>query len=175
MAEAPKETLEELERRHKQEVRDLEGKVRALLKTAKKSNKAVVEAEAIQMQFDLKARHNEEYDALVDMEGLNLDDDGSAPPMPLPPSSSSSSNDAPDAAELKRREEEAIAAKRAKAQKKKEKKVAKEEERQHLKEEISASAGPSMREMEMARLSEALSKQNLVIKEIPSDGHCLYR
>ena len=121
MDEAPplKETLEDLERRHKQEVRDLEGKVRALLKTAKKSTKAVVEAEAIQMQFDLKARHNEEYDALVDMGGLNLNndgDDGFAPPsLSLSSAAATSKSDAPDAAELKRREEEAIAVKRAKA------------------------------------------------------------
>ena len=59
------DSVEDLERRHKQEVRDLEGKVRALIKAAKKSEKAVKEAEAIQLQFDLKAKQEEEYDNLI--------------------------------------------------------------------------------------------------------------
>lgn len=64
--ELPKsvETLAELERRHKAEIRKLEGETRALLKTAKKSNRAQIEAQIIQMQYDLKSRHNEEIDAL---------------------------------------------------------------------------------------------------------------
>jgi uncharacterized protein YfcZ (UPF0381/DUF406 family) len=63
------ETLEEMERRHKAEVRELEGKVRALLKTAKKSNKGAIEAQAIQMEYDLKARHREEMDSLEEQIG----------------------------------------------------------------------------------------------------------
>lgn len=164
------ETVESMETRHKLEQRELEGKIRALLKTAKKSTKAAIETEAIQMQYDLKRQHEEEYDKLIEIGGLNLDDNvaGSS-------SSSSTSMDKPDPAELKRLEDEAIAAKRAKASKKKEKKVTKEEQRQILKEEINASAGPSLREMEIAQITIALTKQDLCIKEIASDGHCLYR
>ena len=163
------ETLEELETRHKQELRELEGKVRALLKTAKKSTKVAVETEAIQMQYDLKRQQEDEYDKLIEMGGLSLDDNvaGSR--------SSTAVIDKQDPAELKRLEDEAIAAKRAKAQKKKEKKVTKEEQRQVLKEEINASAGPSQRELEIAQIAGALTKENLCIKEMASDGHCLYR
>jgi murein L,D-transpeptidase YcbB/YkuD len=57
------ETLEEIERRQKAEVRKLEGESRALMKTAKKSTKAQIEAQIIQMQYDMKARHQEEMDA----------------------------------------------------------------------------------------------------------------
>ena len=66
-----------MEMRHKQEVRELEGKVRALMKTAKKSNRAVVEAEAIRMGYDLKAKHAEEYDSIPIEDGLTelVDDD----------------------------------------------------------------------------------------------------
>jgi hypothetical protein len=67
------EDMELMEKRHKQESRELEGKIRALLKTAKKSNKAVIEAEAVQMGFDLKARHREELDNIPDLEGFNYD------------------------------------------------------------------------------------------------------
>ena len=65
------EGVSQMEVRHKQETRELEGKVRALLKTAKKSNRAVVEAEAIRMGYDLKAKHTEEVDSLPIEGGLN--------------------------------------------------------------------------------------------------------
>lgn len=65
------EGVSQMEVRHKQEMRELEGKVRALLKTAKKSNRAVVEAEAIRMGYDLKAKHAEEFDSLPIEGGLN--------------------------------------------------------------------------------------------------------
>ena len=58
----PRETYAEMERRHKAEIRKLEGEVRALLKTAKKGNKAQIEAQTIQMQYDLKAKHQQEED-----------------------------------------------------------------------------------------------------------------
>ena len=64
------EKIDSMEKRHKQEIRDLEGKVRALLKTAKKSTKAAVEAEAIQMGYDLKTRQKEEYELISSMEGV---------------------------------------------------------------------------------------------------------
>ena len=71
------EGASQMEMRHKQEVRELEGKVRALMKTAKKSNRAVVEAEAIRMGYDLKAKHAEEYDSIPIEDGLTelVDDD----------------------------------------------------------------------------------------------------
>ena len=65
------EGVSQMEVRHKQETRELEGKVRALLKTAKKSNRAVVEAEAIRMGYGLKAKHAEEVDSLPIEGGLN--------------------------------------------------------------------------------------------------------
>ena len=64
------EVASQMEMRHKQEMRELEGKIRALMKTAKKSNRAVVEAEAIRMGYDLKAKHTEEYDSLPTENGL---------------------------------------------------------------------------------------------------------
>ena len=65
------EGVSQMEVRHKQEMRELEGKVRALLKTAKKSNRAVIEAEAIRMGYDLKAKHAEEFDSLPTEGGLS--------------------------------------------------------------------------------------------------------
>lgn len=54
------ESILEIEQRHEREMAELAERVKVMLKNAKKSNKAQVEAEAIQLQFDLKARHREE-------------------------------------------------------------------------------------------------------------------
>jgi hypothetical protein len=55
------------------------------------------------------------------------------------------------------------------------KRANKEVERQQKKEEIDANAGPSQRELELERINTALSKDKLKVKEVASDGHCLYR
>lgn len=56
------ESLAEMERRHKAETRKLEGEVRALRKTAKKSTKAEIETQIIRMEYELKGRHAEELE-----------------------------------------------------------------------------------------------------------------
>lgn len=43
------------------------------------------------------------------------------------------------------------------------------------KEEIRASVGPSLRDVELDKIKLQLSKESLTIKEIISDGNCLYR
>jgi hypothetical protein len=53
-----------MEKRHERELKELSEKIKVMLKGAKKGSKAQIEAEAIQMQFDLKAKHREEMDEL---------------------------------------------------------------------------------------------------------------
>lgn len=102
-----------------------------------------------------------------------------------------------------RDDQETILAKKAKAQKKKvnlthelckhrltllsdainhyfplifqDKKVSKDTERQLLKEEIHSNSGPSLREVELDRINSLLLEQDLTVKLVASDGHCLYR
>lgn len=64
------ESLVDMERRHKAETRKLEGEVRALLKTAKKSNRAQIETQVLRMQYDLKGKHQEELEELENSSGL---------------------------------------------------------------------------------------------------------
>lgn len=40
---------------------------------------------------------------------------------------------------------------------------------------IQAEAGPSLREIELEKINKQLLAENLCIKPISSDGHCLYR
>jgi len=63
------ESFAEMERRHKAETRKLEGEVRALLKTAKKSTKAQIETQILRLQYDLKGKHQEEIDEMESRTG----------------------------------------------------------------------------------------------------------
>lgn len=51
-----------LEARQERELETLRQEMREKIKKAKKSEKAVMEAQAIQMEFDMKARHREELE-----------------------------------------------------------------------------------------------------------------
>jgi len=66
------ESLAEMERRHKAETRKLEGEIRALQKTAKKSTKALIETQIIRMQYDLKGRHAEEIEECEARGGIRV-------------------------------------------------------------------------------------------------------
>jgi poly-D-alanine transfer protein DltD len=102
------ETLEEIERRHKAEMRKLEGETRALMKTAKKSTKAQIETQIIQMQYDMKARHQEEMDAW----------EASGGDANVVQNVCATVRDEPEQTEVAPSEEEIAALKKAKAKKK---------------------------------------------------------
>jgi len=169
-----KETLEMMERRHKAERRELEGQVRAMLKGAKKSAKAELEAKAIQMEFDMKARHLEE------LEELEEEEEGEGEGKKEATSSGGKGKIVEEemaaaAAAEAAAEAAAAAARKAKAQRKKDKAKSKEQEKLALKEEMSANAGPSPRDVELQAINRILAPDRLVVKEVLSDGNCLYR
>jgi hypothetical protein len=56
------ESIAQIEERHEHEMKELKEKVKAMLKAAKKSEKAQMEAQGIQMEYDLKAKHRQEID-----------------------------------------------------------------------------------------------------------------
>lgn len=181
------ETLDEMNSRHKKETREVEGKIRALLKTAKKSNRAQIETEAIKMEYDLKQRHRDEMDILEEYLSNNGSDlispssgngggdkgvgnDGQEDTGDIDESTAASST-------AIKSEEEIARAKKAKAQKKREKRNEKDKARLAEKAELAASAGPSLRDEELAQINAILGAENppLEVKEILSDGNCLYR
>jgi len=65
--------------------------------------------------------------------------------------------------------------KKTKAQKKREQKLREEAEREARIAAENEARGESEREMEEKALSEILLLESLELKDIPSDGHCLYR
>jgi len=171
------ETQAEMERRHKAEVRQLEGEIRAMLKAAKKSTKAQVETEALRKQYELKARHKEEEEELEAITGDSADGGGAAD------EDSEKGND--EAAKQAEREEEAkkkkdeeeqqVMAKKAKAKRKQDKKKAKEVEKEVERQQIAQSAGPSLRDIELDEINRQLLIEELEVKPVISDGNCLYR
>ncbi len=53
-----------MEERHDREIIELRESIKKMLKGAKKNTLAQLEAQAIQMEFDLKARHRDELEEL---------------------------------------------------------------------------------------------------------------
>jgi hypothetical protein len=56
------ESIAQIEERHEKEMKELKGKLKMMLKAAKKSEKAQMEAQGLQMEYDLKAKHRQEVD-----------------------------------------------------------------------------------------------------------------
>ena len=158
------ETLSQMEARHLQETKVLEATAANLLKASKKSTRSQVEAQIIQMQYDLRAKHRDEEEFFgeqptEDIENLRESNQHATLPPTAPP----------DDARLD------IEKKKAKAKAKQEKKVAKEKERLLSIEQAKTQAGPSLRETEMNIICTKLQSLSMQIKDIPSDGNCLYR
>eukprot|EP01041_Mallomonas_annulata_P007959 gene7959-16292_t len=169
------ETASELEQRHETEKKELEEKIRFMIKQASKSKKAEIEAQTIQMKFDLRAKHLEEIEELEQSgEGKlyvkEIVQDSfptSGPPVEMAA--------LPIVANKELEEQQRIADKKAKAKRKKDKKANKDAEREQQKEELKANSGRSQREIELEQLNSLLVKEGLQVKEVAADGHCMYR
>ena len=150
-----------MEARHLQEIKDLEVTWANLLKASKKSARSQVEAQIIQMRYDLRAKHREEEEFFEDQPAEDIEKRESHQHATLPPP--------PEDARVD------IEKKKAKAKAKQEKKTAKEKERLLSIEQAKTQAGPSLREAEMNIICAKLQSLSMQIKDIPSDGNCLYR
>jgi OTU domain-containing protein 6 len=170
-ASEERETWAELEMRHKKETRELEGRTRAMLKKATKGEKKKLEVEIEHMMNEMRIKHKDEEDELEEYGEFPVDDDAEE----APGEASLVAKLEKEKEEQLKREQEEIKSKREKAMKKKEKKKKKLEQEEAEKERIRQNAGPSMREEELKILNGALSTDCLRVKEVASDGHCLYR
>ena len=164
---------DELDAKHRQETRKLEGELRALLKKAKKSEKKEAEAKAVQLEYDLKAKHRDE-EALLE-EYLEKHGDGENEVGMNDNDNEVIAEKEHEEKEQKRKEDEAAQARIAKAAKKKNKKAAKEAELQRVKDEIAENAGPALRDMELDAINALLIPIKSRVKEIEPDGNCMYR
>ncbi len=175
--EAGLENQEELADRHAREISDLKDNIEARLKTCKKSEKKVMEAYAAQQMQDLKdqqANEIELYQEWLEMGGKDatIISDSDAGAM--------------SADTIRQQEEEAAAAQAlaeaeaakqriAKAQRKKNKKDEKVANTERMQQEMRDNMGPAARDLELTALRKILLPLQLGIKEISSDGNCLFR
>mmetsp|Transcript_21734 Transcript_21734/g.40567 ORF Transcript_21734/g.40567 Transcript_21734/m.40567 type:complete len:301 (+) Transcript_21734:159-1061(+) len=176
---------DELETSHKKTLKSLEGEQRAAIKKAKgmkgkkgKEALAAVEQEYAEKIKALEASYQEQLAAL-DVASLSIsakeetaEASGTAAEGTSNASSSSTLNEPSSQVD-----DEAAARERklAKARKKRDRQKEKEAKLQEQIEEETANAGPSMRQVELEQIQAILTPQNLAVREVEADGHCLYR
>lgn len=156
--ESPEELLA---KQHRKEKKDLQAKIQsmknAVPKNDKKRRKQMTE-EIAKLESDLNQRHEEELKQLkscanikiekviTDVEALTVDSEHQEPKQRV-----------------------------TKAQKRRDKKAAQEKEREYRIAEAEVANLEGARHQEALRLTQKLSEQQLQIREISSDGHCMYR
>ncbi|CAM9634046.1 unnamed protein product [Choristocarpus tenellus] len=172
------ETVEDVKARHKKELKAMTGEARGMLKQANKNKKKKAEAEAliVKMGFDLAERQRVELEKamehalgegnLKDAEctGEGKDDGGNG-----------LEGEAVGVKSAEEREREKRDQKRVKAQRKRDKQRQKEEEREQRITLEKEQGGPDPRVLEMEALAVKVTPIGLQVREIKSDGHCLYR
>jgi len=158
--------LLDLEERHEREIKELEMNSTAMLKAAKKSNKAQIEAQVIQMHYDLRAKHRDEIEELENGNETN----------PIDAVVEFDSRKKID--NTKNLESQAaleVEKKKEKAKSKQKKRAAKDAEKLKQYEEMKLNSGPSLRDLEIDKINMKLKDDSMQIKTILSDGNCLYR
>jgi len=154
-----------IEERHEKEMKELEIKSTALLKAAKKSSKAQIEAQIIQMQYDLRAAHRDELEEFEN--GNELETIDACVEIESSKKDENLKNQAAVALEIEK--------KKLKAKSKQQKRDAKNTEKQRQYDEMRLTSGPSLRELEIDKICMKLRDDSMRIKTILSDGNCLYR
>lgn len=181
------ETLEEVQARHKKELKSFDGEKRAAIKNAKsrgkKAKAAVKDAEFKYegLERDIKERHRLEIEQLNSGDGGVEEDapeaigsnedqavkDEAPAPTPTPPSDEPTTEQIEEA-KRKRAIEKKLRKKNAQRQK--------EIDRERRIAEENAAAGPSRRVMELEALQTLyLQPRKLDVQEVEADGNCLYR
>ncbi|EEY57257.1 uncharacterized protein PITG_11090 [Phytophthora infestans T30-4] len=152
------ETLGQAKQRHKLELRTMQNDIKAFQKKAKKDrlSKKDIETQVATMEDAVKDRHEQELKSFNTEE----DDVDAAQPDAVPGQ--------PGSTVLSKQ-----AKAQAKAQRKREVKKQQERERHERIEEANKNT-VSERQIEADMILAQLSRHGLKIKDIPSDGHCMY-
>mmetsp|Transcript_23495 Transcript_23495/g.65357 ORF Transcript_23495/g.65357 Transcript_23495/m.65357 type:complete len:316 (+) Transcript_23495:322-1269(+) len=180
------ETQDQMESRHKKELKALEGEQRAATKKAKalkgkkgKEALATVEKDYAQKTQDLRQRQQSELEQLSSSGGNADDAEAAEPATASSQPQTSNNNEATTTQEeppaIVDKEEEARQRKLEKARRKRESKKEKERQRQEAIAAETAAAGPTARDIENAQLRATLQPLKLTIRDVAADGNCLYR
>ncbi|MEQ2303446.1 OTU domain-containing protein 6B [Ameca splendens] len=158
------ETPEELLiKQHRKEKKDLQAKIQgmknAVPKNDKKRRKQLTE-EVAKLESDLSRKHEEELKQLKSADEAKVEE---------------VVNGVETLKVEGGEQEEAKQARVTKAQKRRDKKAAQEKERESRIAEAEVQNLQGVRHQEGLKLAQKLAQQHLQIKEISSDGHCMYR
>lgn len=162
------ETPEELlAKQHRKEKKDLQAKIQsmknAVPKNDKKRRKQLTE-EIAKLEADLNQKHEEEFRKLKDDTDVKACSQGEEVIYGI----ETLKVDGEDLEEVKQ-------PRVTKAQKRRDKKAAQERERESRIAEAEVQNLQGVRHQEGLKLAQKLAQQQLQIKEISSDGHCMYR
>lgn len=150
-------------KQHRKEKKDLQAKIQSMKnsvpKNDKKRRKQLTE-DIAKLEADLDVRHKEELEAFAQKQpeptqvsgitnGVTSLDLGNEAPVQQP--------------------------RQSKAQKRREKKAAQEKERDERIAEAEIANLSGARHVESQKLARILAERELQIRQIPSDGHCMYR
>ncbi|XP_069032897.1 deubiquitinase OTUD6B [Embiotoca jacksoni] len=158
------ETPEELlAKQHRKEKKDLQAKIQSLKnavpKNDKKRRKQLTE-EIAKLEADLSQKHEDELGQLESTSDTKVEE----------------VIDGVETMKVEGGEEEEVKQPRVtKAQKRREKKAAEERERENRIAEAEVLNLEGVRHQEGLKLAQKLAQKKLQIKEISSDGHCMYR
>ncbi|KAI5358185.1 Putative OTU domain, papain-like cysteine peptidase superfamily [Septoria linicola] len=174
--------MDELQARHKKELRDLQSRVTQKKKQASKKTRKAVNDECEQLERDLKAKHVQEAAELSgeavegtepsaeEIEALTLQvDEQPVVSNAAPVTSSEAPIDDDD-------ENKSGAAGGKKRNRQKDRLARRAAEQEQLVRQAAEEAAnlPDMKEQERTRMLESMKEHKLVEKEIRADGHCLY-
>ncbi|KAE8282033.1 OTU domain-containing protein 6B [Larimichthys crocea] len=164
MEEETVETAEEqLAKQHRKEKKDMQAKIQsmknAVPKNDKKKRKQMTE-EIAKLEADLSQRHEEEIRQLKSETDTKVEEVVNGV----------------ETMKMEDGEQEEVKQPRVtKAQKRRDKKAAQEKERESRIAEAEVQNLQGVRHQEGLMLAQKLTQQQLQIKEISSDGHCMYR
>ncbi|XP_017276100.1 deubiquitinase OTUD6B [Kryptolebias marmoratus] len=158
--EAPEELLM---KKHRREKKDLQAKIQsmknAVPKNDKKRRKQLTE-EIAKLEADLTEKHEEETRQLTSTTDTKVEEVVNSV----------------ETMKVEGGEQEEVKQPRVtKAQKRRDKKAAQEKERESRIAEAEVQNLQGVRHQEGLKLAQKLAQQKLQIKEISSDGHCMYR
>eukprot|EP00043_Microstomoeca_roanoka_P009212 m.87749 g.87749 ORF g.87749 m.87749 type:complete len:296 (+) comp14516_c0_seq2:162-1049(+) len=170
-------TMEELQARHRKELRELQAKITALKKSAPKGDKKKkkeITAEIALLEAQTAERHEQELKALekelascssttttTAAAETELTEEGK--PEAVGNGGDEDDVDAGDAQQRKSR-----------AQKRRDKKAQEVRDRQRRIEEAEPETGTTKKEIEEAAIARMLSALKMHIRQVPADGNCLF-
>lgn len=180
--------MEELQTRHRKELRDLQSRVTQKKKQASKKTRKAVNDECDGLERDLKEKQAREVDELngdavsdeeltaEQLEELTLGVDGGD----VEHKTNADTSPSPDAEATVEEAEEAAAstgsAKKRSRNRQKDRLARRAAEQEEMARQAAEEAEnlPDMKEQERQRMLASMKEHKLVEKEIRADGHCLY-